>query len=144
VHAALGAQVFEPVEEVFAGELVAEQAQLQRARLPGFAHVVVGAQDDLVDRRAERILGGGDVVGRHAERLGVAVDVAEEARHVVGKGGLVVRAAAVLQQEQRVEALVHQVDQEAGRCRRRRGPDPGGAARRSTCWLMPRSQSVRV
>jgi hypothetical protein len=111
VHLALGAQVLEAVEEVLARQLVAKDAQLQRPGLPGLAHLVGRAQDDLVHRRAERVLGRGHVLGRDAERLGIAVDVGEKCRHVVGKSDLVLRAAAVLEQEQRIEAFVHDVHQ---------------------------------
>jgi hypothetical protein len=79
----------------------------------------------------------------HAERLGVAVDVAEEAGHVVGEGGLVVRAAAVLQQEQGIEALVHQVDEGAGALPA--APRlPAGRGAPFDVGFMLRSQSVRV
>ena len=111
VGAAARAQVFQLLEEMFAGQLVAEQAQLQRAGFPRFADHVLRTQDDFVDRGAERVLGGMHIVGMHAERLGLAVDVGQKARHVLGKAGLVLRAATVLEQVQRIKALVHQVDQ---------------------------------
>jgi len=63
VFAAAGAQRIEAVEEVLAGELVAEQGQLQRLQFPCVADGEVRAQDDLVDRGAEGVFGGVDIVG---------------------------------------------------------------------------------
>ena len=52
-----------------------------------------------------------DLIAASQRQLGVAVDIGQEARHVLGEASLVLRAAATFQQVQRVETFVHQVDQ---------------------------------
>ena len=94
VHGALAAQGVEAVEEVFAGQLVAKDQQLQRAPFPLLAQGERRAQDDFVDGRAERILGRLDIVAIGADLFRLAVEVVEEGRDAVHEGFARRRGAA--------------------------------------------------
>ncbi len=112
-RSALCAQRLELGEEGFAGKLLAEQHQLQRAALPIGANCEVRGEDGLVDGRAERVLGVEDVVGRHVQAFGATVELVEKPAYL---GKEVLRAVgrlAIAQQEQHEEAVVQQIEQRA-------------------------------
>jgi prephenate dehydrogenase len=71
----------------------------------------MGAQDDFIDRGAESVLGVVDVVRRGVLFLGAAREVVEELRELIAEVGVRLRAMAVLEHEQRIETVVHQVHQ---------------------------------
>jgi hypothetical protein len=111
VDGAACAQTFQANEKILAGQLVAEQHPSQRAAFPGVADALLRAQEDLVHGRAECIFGVVDVVRRGDLLLGAACEVVEELRHLADEVGVGLRAAAVLEHEQRIKAVVHQVHQ---------------------------------
>ncbi len=111
MDAAARAQCFKLVEKMLTGELVAKHPQLQGLGFPRGADRVGRTQDDFIDGSAKRILGRFHIFVVEQQFLGAAIDVAQEARDVIDKGCLLVRAAAIFQQEQGIQAVVHDVDQ---------------------------------
>ena len=112
---AVVARGFEAVEEVLAGELLAEQDELQRPPLPAAADWRGGAQHGFVDGGAEGVFGIEDVLADEARPEGGALEIVEQDLDGGGEGLGIARHAVPVQQREEVEAVVEQIDEAPGR-----------------------------
>ncbi|MPN50844.1 hypothetical protein SDC9_198483 [bioreactor metagenome] len=104
------ARCFEFVEEMFAGQLVTEQQQLQRPALPGVANIHLRRQHRFIDRRAEGVFGVEDVGRRKIVLPGGTLKLLEKFLDVSAEFVGVLGDAPMVQQDEHVEAVVEQID----------------------------------
>src|SRR5471032_532661 len=133
-HGALAAQGVEAVEEMFAGQLVAKDQQLQRTPFPLFADDEWRGQDDFIDGRAKRIFGSFDIVAIGADLFCLAAEVLEEGGDPVHETLFIAGRRTMLEHEQHVKTFMHQVQQGAAGLTRGACAGRGAAAPAQQRW----------
>ncbi|MNR20942.1 hypothetical protein D3C85_1378150 [compost metagenome] len=98
-------QLLQPAKEALSGQMITEQAQLQRHAFPFITQGETRRQDDFVQQCAKSILCLANGICRLAEVAGIALVLLQKLIDTAIEFHAAARRIAILQQEQQINAV---------------------------------------